>query len=304
MSASAPLIGFSQMGLLDPIPIPMMTTGDVFFVDSGAAGTGSDALGAGSDPDNPFITLAFALTQCTANNGDFIFLMPGHAETIASSIGIDVAGVSVIGLGSGNDRPTFTTTLTTTQAFEITAASVRLSNIIMSPGGSEGSFIGIFVNTADGVEVDNVEFLQHATFGYAVMVQFTNAADCIFRDSVLNGLDGASGASGLRIRGSSRLIVTRNIIQGNFSAGCIEPLSSACAQVTITHNVLANQSANGTITMFATSTGTLAYNSLSDRHTAIDATVFDPGDCLCNENYVVNAVDEHGIVVPTVASTS
>ena len=53
--------------------------GDIFFVDSGAA-TAADSAGAGRSPDAPFATIDYAIGQCAANNGDVIYVMPGHTD--------------------------------------------------------------------------------------------------------------------------------------------------------------------------------------------------------------------------------
>lgn len=83
----------------------LFTTGTVRFVHSG---TGSDS-NAGTDPSSPKATLQGAIDVCTANKGDKIIAMPGHAETVTStSINLSKAGVSVICLGTGLERPTFT----------------------------------------------------------------------------------------------------------------------------------------------------------------------------------------------------
>jgi hypothetical protein len=79
-----------------------VTTGNIFFVDSGSA-TGANSVGAGQNPDAPFLTIDYAVGQCTANNGDIIYVMPGHAEVVAAAAGLDldVAGITIVGLGSG-----------------------------------------------------------------------------------------------------------------------------------------------------------------------------------------------------------
>lgn len=59
--------------------------------------------------DRFFATVDAAFASCTASAGDTIYVLPGHTETVtATSIAHDVAGVSVIGLGEGTMRPTFT----------------------------------------------------------------------------------------------------------------------------------------------------------------------------------------------------
>jgi hypothetical protein len=125
-----PLFGRSQRGGIFAIVNETMTTGNIFFVDSGSA-TGADSVGAGRNPDVPFLTIDFAIGQCTASNGDFIFVMPGHAETVVAAAGLDfdVAGITVVGLGSGTAMPTITLNALTTATVEIGAVDVVLKNL-------------------------------------------------------------------------------------------------------------------------------------------------------------------------------
>jgi len=105
------------------------TTGNVFFVDSGSTARG-DSAAKGSSPDTPFATVDFAVGRCTANNGDIIFVMPGHNESFsgADSVAVDVAGVSIIGMGKGADKPTFDFDNTAGELV-ISAANVYLENL-------------------------------------------------------------------------------------------------------------------------------------------------------------------------------
>jgi len=101
---------------------PIVTTGNVFFVDD----SGSDN-NSGEDPGQPFATLDYAIGQCTASQGDTIVLMPGHAET-TTAIALDVVGVKIVGLGIGADRPTITATTGASDLIDITAANCTLEN--------------------------------------------------------------------------------------------------------------------------------------------------------------------------------
>src|SRR5262245_23346085 len=79
------------------------TTGKVFFVDSNTGSNGYTGLSI----QDPVATIDFAIGLCTANKGDTIYVMPGHAETIGNgTIACDVAGVTFIGLGDGAAKPT------------------------------------------------------------------------------------------------------------------------------------------------------------------------------------------------------
>src|SRR4051812_35862716 len=100
------------------------TFGNVFFVNSV---TGSST--GGYSPDPPAPTIAQALALCTASQGDRVYLAPGHVESIgASGLAWNVAGVEIIGLGTGNNRPTLTWH-TTDAVVTISAANVLVQNI-------------------------------------------------------------------------------------------------------------------------------------------------------------------------------
>ena len=114
--------GVSSFGM--PV-IPMWTTGNVFFVNSA---TGSNTVSDGKDPIHPVATLAQAISKATASNGDLIIVMPGHAETVTTSRAINKAGITIMGLGNGDLRPTFTLT-GQVPLFSVSAANVSVHNI-------------------------------------------------------------------------------------------------------------------------------------------------------------------------------
>ena len=100
-------------------------TGQRFYVH---AGTGVDAAGYGSSPDAPVASLDYAIGLCTADKGDTIILMEGHAET-TTAIAADVAGVRIIGLGTGRLRPALTATTGASDLLGVSAANVSIENV-------------------------------------------------------------------------------------------------------------------------------------------------------------------------------
>ncbi|MEY2595078.1 MAG: hypothetical protein RI965_350 [Bacteroidota bacterium] len=78
-----------------------------------------------------FADVDSAIGACTANAGDVIFVMPGHTETISAASGItcDVAGVSIIGLGNGSDKPVFTFGTSNAASVVVSADNVKILNI-------------------------------------------------------------------------------------------------------------------------------------------------------------------------------
>ena len=105
------------------------TTGSVFYVDSGAANASDN--NAGTSKFKPMATLNAVLALCTANNGDQIHVMAGHAETYtaAGDLTLDVAGVEIIGYGIGTTRPTFTLGTAATCDVNVDAANVTIRNL-------------------------------------------------------------------------------------------------------------------------------------------------------------------------------
>lgn len=99
--------------------------GNIFFVNSG---TGSDASGYGLNPDTPVASLDYAIGLCTASKGDVIYLAPGHSET-TTAIALDVAGVKIVGLGTGRLRPVLTATTAATDLLNVTAANCHVENV-------------------------------------------------------------------------------------------------------------------------------------------------------------------------------
>jgi hypothetical protein len=132
--------------ILRPFFGSQVTTGNTFFLDSGASGAADSATKGGSK-ENPFATLDYAFSQCTASNGDIIYVMPGHAES-TTAIGADIAGVSVIGLGVGRNRPTFTATTAATDLINVSAANIRIENVRLL-GAASGNTALIDVGAAD-----------------------------------------------------------------------------------------------------------------------------------------------------------
>lgn len=114
-------------GGLPVIQDAAVQTGNIFFVDSNAANAG-DSAGKGTHPDYPFATAAYAVSQCTANQGDEVLCAPGHAETLAAVATLSKAGVRVIGLGDGNTRPAFTVNAVA-DGISLEAADMILENV-------------------------------------------------------------------------------------------------------------------------------------------------------------------------------
>ena len=154
-SRGVPVEGFGGIGS------PLLTTGNIYHVDSGADAADDD--NAATNPKQPAATLDGAIGKCTANNGDVILIAPGHSETIsaAAAITFDIAGVTVIGMGVGNSRPTITLDTATTTDINVTAADVQIHNMIFSMNYAD--IAEVFDLSAAGFVVNKCRFVDTAT---------------------------------------------------------------------------------------------------------------------------------------------
>lgn len=113
------------------------TTGNVYIV--GKAGLASlndaQALFPAMNYDGSRVyhtTLDSAIGACTADRGDLILILPGHTETVSSATALapDIAGITIVGLGRGTLRPTFTLDTATTATVAVGAANITIKNCL------------------------------------------------------------------------------------------------------------------------------------------------------------------------------
>lgn len=175
--------GFTSGVTIRGIPLTQMHPGEVFHVNnSGVLSKGSISASDGNNGSflAPFKTLAYALTQCTANRGDIIVLGAGHSEDSAGAAGIalNVAGVAIVGLGVEEMRPklTFSATAST---ITITAANMSFSNIQFEAAVAE-VVMGLDISAVDGLSFDNCYFTEGAaagTYNFVKVIDLATGCD-------------------------------------------------------------------------------------------------------------------------------
>lgn len=132
--------GFANGIELRGAPLAVTHPGRVFWVYNGSnlfPGGRAGSNGNKGTFNEPFSTVDYAVSQCLASRGDIVFVKPGHAETLAADgFDLDVAGVAVIGLGSGTLMPSFTLNATSSDV-NISAANCSLANVRFVPSTSD-----------------------------------------------------------------------------------------------------------------------------------------------------------------------
>jgi hypothetical protein len=281
--------------------------GNVFFVDSGhaaAVDSTTNGLGQGTAPTLPFATIDFAIGACTANNGDVIYVMPGHAETLtaASAIDVDVAGVSIIGLGNGAARPTITMNHVDATV-ELAAANCLLKNILFKV--TADSTIVLDVNAAD-CTIEDCEFRYGTGKEWVTCIDVNggaaNACDrtkiigCVFQSPVA----GAANCIGLD-EVADMVLIERCVFRGDFSDAAIHnPTGKVLTRLCIKDCDIENtQTGDHAVELVSACTGTLIRNFYS---TNALATAVDPGACFSFECYACHQADKNGVLTPGVDS--
>ena len=301
--------GFRNGVVIKGLPLSVTNPGQVFWVNSTAV-LAPNAVG-GSDGNDgtyqrPFATIDYAVGKCTANRGDIIMVMPGHSETIgaASALDLDVAGVAVIGLGAGTDRPDLNFTATA-GTVDVAAANVTLYNLTLTADVS-AVVVGVNVDAA-GCTIDSCEFTFNATGDdFVTMIDADAIAGFTLSNSRLIAEAGTAGnAEAVRLDTATDAVITGNTFIGENSDGAIVGEGAASVRVLIADNYIYNSDTTGgeVIDLNVACTGLIVNNRCGTLFTTAPETAFDPGSCLCLENYVANAIDESGIIVPTTLST-
>lgn len=139
--------GFPNGITIRGVPLLQAQPGRVFWVNNSGVLAEGGVGGSDGNPgtyQKPFGTIDYAIGRCTAGRGDTIMVMPGHAETITAAAGItlDVNGVAIVGLGSGNLRPTLTYTTANTASVSWTGDQCSMKNI---------RFVGNFLSIAAAI---------------------------------------------------------------------------------------------------------------------------------------------------------
>jgi hypothetical protein len=297
----SPLFYKKIAGALPVIIDVSVFPGNIFYVDSG---DGTDSAGYGTHPDSPFATIDFAVGQCTASQGDVIFVLPGHAETISAAAGLDldVAGISIIGVGEGADQPTVTLDTAVGADVDVDAANILVENI---------HFIANFADITAAIDVNADDFtLRRCRFSEAA----TNMNALIWiQDAAAAGSDritvvdchaicpDAANTHFVNLAGTGTgHRISRNVLMGDWGTMCLggAGIVTFCE---VNDNVIMNKATDNDacINMGSTATGICVRNICGGG--AAQANGITTGDLTAGENYYgVHTEDLQGILDPIV----
>jgi hypothetical protein len=243
--------------------------GNIFFVDSGHSAA-SDTDGFGKNPDAPFATIDYAIGKCTASQGDVVYVLPGHAETVSGAAGInlDVIGIRVIGLGDGSLQPTIDLT-DDAATVAVAAANVTIENLKFTASSADVASC-LDVN-ADYFTARNCFFLEDTTneaFTICVLGTTTTGSEYITVEGCRFMCPDAAASSGVQILGGAGHRIIGNEFYGDWSAGAID-LDNTPTYTLIADNLIynADDTADNCINADATATGICVRNLVANADT-------------------------------------
>ena len=258
-------------------------------------------------------TVDAAVGMCTANAGDTIYVLPGHTETVtATSIAMDVAGVNVVCLGSGSNRPTFT--------YGAAAATITVSGANCSWKG--GLFVANFADVAAAFTLGaaiNFKLEGTESRDTSSILNFLSIVVTGTTDLAANGLTVVNNYwYGLAATANAFVSVLGDlnhlVLEGNFvdlaatndAAHFLTITADTVLGARIQRNTLVIVGAAGaTVGIFLTgsstdNTGVVAYNNVASLDTTAELIATAGTKLKFFENYYTGTADASGKLWPVV----
>lgn len=201
--------------------------------------------------------------------GDTVYVLPEHNENISSAtaLNINTSGLTIIGLGEDEARPTFYLDTATTTTITISAPCVLIRNCIFDFTGFDAIVTGFTVTACD-VRIDSCKFIT-ANSTNQVAIGITTNALCDrfkFTNNRVVGTTDAGTTNFLQMVGGNDIEIVGNYIYGAYttSLGPINNATTAGLRWRIENNTLINATASSTkaIVLVSTTTGAVRNNAL------------------------------------------
>lgn len=312
--------GFANGITIRGMPLLQAQPGQVFWVGNGTTLLPGCVGGADGNPgtyQRPLATLQVALNKCSANTGDIVMVKPGHAETIANAttLLLNKAGVAIVGLGSGSNRPTLTFTTATTANLPLSAANMGIQNFLFVANFADvASFITASgTNTPTDFAVENCEFKDTSSVLNALTVITGNAtagsmSGLLFAGNRISSLGTTAATTAIIIAATAnRMRISKNFTVHavlNDTAALLAIGANACLSLEIDGNVGFRPNTSSTGGSFVSGSGVCTGVAHDNRFWQLDASagiwIATGTELGFFENYspITGAADKSGLINP------
>lgn len=211
------------------------------YVRSTGIQSGDDAYMA----NNLVPTLAQGLAKCRAGLGDYVIVLPGHAENVADATTISnafLAGTRVLGIGSGGLQPVFTFTATTA-SIAISVADVQITGCRFLLDGINAVANAFNITAADFQFLYNeLEVSTTAKAAAICMTLGTGAHRAVIANNVFRGLASSTCTDGILVSGAitdAKIINNEMIFPTTTTNGLIR-ITGVAVGLKIGNNIMNN----------------------------------------------------------------
>lgn len=250
-------------------------------------------------------TLDAAIGLCTANSGDTIYILPGHTEAVTvSSITCDVAGVNIIGLGTGSVKPTFTFAATDSR-FNVTAANCRFKNLRIQAAVGDVVTAFLHATAAQNTVYEDIEFYATSTFNFinCYTLGAANISDgCRWERNYLRTADTGQLALCITAAAHNDLKFYDNyVVHAAAAAGLLTAGAADLLGLDVRGNFVQTGQTDGSvgvlvITTSTASSGRIVDNDMKTADAAANVAIPIASKVYAARNYIAGA-DEVGTVV-------
>lgn len=293
--------GFGAGVAIGGRPVIADYAGNVFWVNSVTGSNGNN----GKSRNRPFATIDYAIGRCAANQGDVILVAPGHTEAVTNgSIACDVAGVTIIGLGSGAMKPTLTFGATASK-INVTAANCTWQNFRMTAGVGDVVTAFLHATAAQNTNYLDIEFFATSTFNFVncYTLGAANISDgCRWERNYVRTADAGQLALVVTAAAHNDLKFYDNyVVHAAAAAGLLTGGSANFLGLDVRRNFVQTAQSDGSVGVLVITTGTASSGSIVDNDmktadAAANVAIPIASKVYAARNYIAGA-DEVGTVI-------
>lgn len=252
-----------------------------------------------------FATIDAAIGACTANAGDVIYVLPGHTEAVTStSLNLDIAGVSIIGISIGSLKPTLTFGATSS-VINVTAANCKVQNLRLTAGVGDVVTAFLHATAAQNTQYIDIEFFASSTYNFinCYTLGAANISDgCRWERNYLRTADAGQLALAVTAAAHNDLKFYNNyVVHAAAAAGLLTAGAADLLGLDVRGNFVQTGQTDGSvgtlvITTSTASSGAIVDNDVKTADAAANVAIPIASKVYAARNYVAGA-DEVGTVI-------